>query len=230
MQDPMVQSIIAKGDQATTNRGLLEAVLLIQDFLEGDDAMLNDPDQAEALSHLRQKSEDVDETERQYLNNKSGFIDGIFDDAEKIKLTGNAASKARAEAGSIYRTALANKRADYNNKMLKLKHEIEHGPKVTIHVAGHYEGRKANGVAVQKLCPDIINIMGVSYPLAPGVHEVPRRIAEEYERVMRDRAESEERKALMIVNDAGDGVEAGKLIAGTAAINRKYQTSSVIPA
>ena len=221
LADPQVQEVLAKMKTAPDNSTMLEYHLLLERILLKGQSMLDSPERSEELSRTRAVAYDRDKAEEAFERNEAGFLADVWNRSEKIKKTGAAAEKVKANATKMLRDAREGKRAEYINKQLQLDWMIEHGPKTDVMGQGHWVevGSRPNSRRI--IQSDVVRIMHRQWVIQPGInHDVPEVFAKRYEILLRSRQEQADREKAM-----GADMEAGQLEVVLQKIDKVYGTT-----
>src|SRR3990167_9318904 len=93
LDDPHVQALLIKGQNAKSAREMLEVHIMLDRFLLAKGSLLEDPTRSDELSGLRGQAEARDKAEEAFNRDREGFIEGVFSRSEGIKLTGEKAER-----------------------------------------------------------------------------------------------------------------------------------------
>lgn len=221
LQDPQVQEVLEKMRTAPDQSTMLEYHLILERILLQDKSMLDSPQRSDELSRARKGAYDRDKAEEAFERDSVGFIEDTFARAEKLKLTGDAADRAKANAVKMLDEARKGKRAEYINKQLQLDWAITHGPKREVMGQGHWVeiGSRPNSRRILK--SDVVGIMHRQWEIKPGVNQdVPQIFADKYELILTSRREQADRESALDAN-----MEAGQLEATMQKIDKVYGTT-----
>ena len=219
----MVQALLLKGQNAKTSKEMLEIHLMLDRIIMDKASLLEDPERAGQLHHLRADASQRDKDEAAYEADHVGFVEGVISRTEKLKLTGEKAEQAKARAAAMYKAARDNTMADRRTKALQLDWIIEHEPKRTVTATGHWVQLGSVPNVQRILKPDVVRIMHRSWTLQPGVNEnVPGIFADQYELLQRSRMETREREDAMRVERPGGSLHINELEKKLSEIDLKY--------
>lgn len=177
----------------------MELALQLQKRLRGDASLLENPEMSDVIQGIREDARAIDKAAEAYERSNETFVDDVIanapklSDAERDKLV----AKGKAEFKDLVRAARANKAT----KKLQLMAMLRQAPEVEITVAGQYRNMKGQ----MRIEPEVISLMGVQFRLAPGVHKVPKPIADMYHNMMEDRRHRAAKERLL----AGEGSQMG---------------------
>ena len=161
--------------------------------------------------------------EEAFNRDREGFIEGVFSRSEGIKLTGEKAERAKAQAMQMYKAARENKIADRRNKELQVDHMIAVGPRMSVNATGYWlqVGSAPNVQRVLK--PDVVRVMHRTWTLEPGINQdVPEIFVRQYELLQRSRMETQERQQAMSATQSGGSMHSTKMEQRLNEIDRKY--------
>lgn len=223
LDDPMVQALLLKGQQAKSAKEMLEIHLMLDRFLLDKGSILEDPSRTGQLQALRASADQRDKDEAAFERDKEGFVEGVFTRSEKYKLTGEKADQVRANAAAMYKQARENKLAQRRAKELEVDWLIANGPKRTVTASGHWV-QLGSAPNVQRLLkPDVIRVMHRSWTFEPGTNEnVPEIFAMQYEQLRQSRLETMERENAMNVERPGGSLHINQLEQKLMEIDQKY--------
>ena len=218
----MVAAALVRASQAKTNREALEANLILEKILMGQNSTLEDPNKADKLSRNRADAEARDAAAAAFERDEVGFVEGIYNDAESRKLTGSDKEKAIAKTVQLKGNAIRTARARQVQKNLELDWEIAHGPKRDVNATGSWVVIGSQ----PKLEAEVIRIMDRQWVLKPGLNQnVPKVFADSYDQVLGSRAENAEREKALGKSQSMEsvsGMEYNALQAKLAEIDRRY--------
>ena len=223
LDDPHVQALLIKGQNAKSAREMLEVHIMLDRFLLAKGSLLEDPTRSDELSGLRGQAEAHDRAEAAFNQDREGFIEGVFSRSEGIKLTGEKAERAKAQAMQMYKAARENKIADRRNKELQVDHMIAVGPRMSVNATGYWlqVGSAPNVQRVLK--PDVVRVMHRTWTLEPGINQdVPEIFVRQYELLQRSRMETQERQQAMSANKPGGSLHSTQMEQRLMEIDRKY--------
>ena len=196
---------------------------MLDRFLLDRASLLEDPGRSGELSNLRGDAAQRDKDEVAFERDRVGFIEDVFTRSEQIKLTGDKAERAKANAMKMYKAARENKLAERHLKELELDSMIANGPKMSVNATGHWMqiGSAPNTQRVLK--PDVVRIMHRAWTLHPGVNEdVPAVFAQQYELLQRSRMETMERQQAMSATQPGGSLHTTTMERRLMDIDAKY--------
>ena len=223
LADPNVQAVLARAQNAHTNREVLEAHLLIEKVLLGARSTLEDPERAIELSNSRVDAESRDRAEIAWQVDQENFTEDVFTRSEKIKKTGAEADKTKAMAMKMYGAARDGQLASRREKELRLDSIIENSPTVTVNATGQWIKIGSMPNVQNILRSDYVRILHRSYELKPGTNEnVPLIFAQQYELIQRSRMETAERDQAMNIDRPGGTLESTAMEARLMEIDKKY--------
>ena len=224
--EPAVAAALAKAGQAQTNREALEANLILERILLGENSTLDDPGKADKLQRNRADAEARDAAAAAFARDAEGFVEGIYDDAETKKLTGSEKERAMANVAHMKQSAMRKARARQIQKNLQLDWEIEHGPKRDVSATGSWVMIGSVGSAQPRLEAEVVRIMDRQWVLKPGLNKgVPSVFADSYEQTLVTKSENAERERALGKSTSMDnvsGMEFNALQAKLAEIDRRY--------
>lgn len=196
---------------------------MLDRFLMQQGSILEDPGQANRLSNLRSDADQRDKDEAAFERDREGFVEGVFTRSEGIKMTGEKAERAKANAVAMYKAARENSLANRRQKELHLDWLIANGPTRTVTAEGHWV-QIGSAPNVQRLLrPDVIRIMHRAFTLEPGVNEnVPEVFAKQYELLQQSRMETRAREDVMRVDRQGGSMQVELLEQKLAEIDQKF--------
>jgi hypothetical protein len=223
LQDANIAALVAKGMEAKTNAEFLEAFLQLEQHINPDGAHLSMPELSQRLSAMRAGASGRDKAELALSTDKEGFFNEVFAKADAIRPTGAEEEKIRLKASMAYTAAVEGARSHRTAKKLQLDWDIEHGPKEDVMATGNWITYRVNGQNKPKLQPDVVTIMHRRYVFRPGINNnVPKRFADAYRQLQRNRSETTERQEAMSLDDIGPLSEAGQMELAQLKIDRKY--------
>jgi len=196
---------------------------MLDRFLLERGSLLEDPVRSTELSGLREHAEGRDKAEEAFNRDREGFIEGVFSRADSIKLTGEKAERAKAQAMQMYKAARENKIAMRRNKELQVDHMIAVGPRMSVNATGYWlqVGSAPNTQRILK--PDVVRVMHRSWTLEPGLNEnVPELFVRQYELLQRSRMETQERQQAMSATQSGGSLHTTKMEQRLMEIDKKY--------
>lgn len=226
-EDPAVEAMLSDQYPAINQKQALEISLALQKLIEGQNSLLERQQRgeqlaAEQIQQLRERADKMDETVRRWEEDREKFISNAYDNANRIKATGDRKERMEARLASDFQTAVTNARAEMAVDNLRFAEQLEHMPMETIISPGVLETGVENGQQVQRLVPEVIRIKGRAWILAPGQPvSVPTIVAERVRQKRRSEQETEERKKLLSGNP-----ERGNMILRWNDISKKYQSST----
>ena len=219
----MVQALLLKGQQAKSAKEMLEVHLMLDRFLMQQASVLEDPERAGQLQHLRADAAQRDKDEAAFETDREGFVEGVFTRSERIKMTGEKAERAKAQAATMYKAARENSLVNRRQKELRLDWMIANGPTRTVTATGHWIQLGSAPNVQRVLRPDVVRIMHRVYTLNPGINEnVPDIFAQQYELLQRSRMETQAREDAMRVERPGGSMQVEQLERRLAEIDQTY--------
>jgi len=198
-KDPSIQSLL-EGMPEATERQVLEMALRLQEIIRGDAALLKNPEQSDLLNMMRADAEARDAATKAYEQDKMGFIEGVFDHSEKIKLTGEQAAEAKKRVANAMALARTHAKQNRALKRKKLEEDLRLAPKEEVYVTGHVEVIRQGPGLVPKIMPEEVRIGHVLFVLAPGRHTVPTQVAEILRQRQRSMEETQKREEMISVD------------------------------
>ena len=223
LDDPQIQALLLRGQNAKTSREMLEVHLQLDRFLLEKGSLLEDPTRSVELGHLRGDAIQRDKDEEAFERDSAGFIEGVFTRSERIKLTGDKADRARAEAAKMYKAARENSLGNRRAKELQVDQMIQVGPKVSVNATGHWMQIGSAPDTQRILKPDVVRVMHRSWTLNPGLNDnVPELFAKQYELLQRSRMETQERQLAMSATKPGGSNNSTVMEQKLLDIDRKY--------
>ena len=223
LDDPQIQALLVRGQNAKSSREMLEVHLMLDRFLLERGSLLEDPTRSTELSGLRVDAEQRDKDEVAFERDRSGFIEDVFRRSDSIKLTGDAAVRVKARAMQMYKAARENKIALRHNKELQVDHMIEVGPKMSVNATGYWMQIGSAPNVQRVLKPDVVRVMHRSWTLNPGLNEnVPEIFVRQYELLQKSRMETQERQQAMSATQQGGSMHITKMEQKLMEIDRRY--------
>ena len=223
LDDPNVQAVLRRAQNAHTNREVLEAHLLIEKVIMGARSTLEDPERSMELSSSRSDAEMRDRAEQAFALDEGSFTEDVFARSEVIKKTGDEADKVKAMAMKMYSAARDGHLANRRTKELHLDQLIETGPRVTVTATGQWIKIGSVPNVTNVLRPDIVRIMHRQHLLQPGINEnVPEIFAKQYELIQRSRMETAERDQAMNIKRQGGTLEVSAMEKRLIEIDQKF--------
>lgn len=177
----------------------MELALQLQKRLRGDASLLENPEMSDMIQGIREEAREIDKAAEAYERSKETFVDDVI--ASAPKLTDAQRDKLVAKGKAEFKNLVQKARADKAYKKLRLMEMLKQAPEVEIAVAGHY--RNVSGQ--MRIEPETISIMGVNFRLSPGVHKVPKPIADVYQGMIADRRHRDAKERLL----RGEGSQMG---------------------
>lgn len=224
-EDPAVRDLLRELATADNSRAL-EIGLAIQSILRGDDAMVNDPRQAETLAKTKEEWAAQDRAAENFEKNPNAFIDEAYENGLKALPKGEALDKLRAKASKQVSTIMANARILGAQQDAGIARELQYGPKVEIDVPAQFEMVK-NGensyapVAV----PLVLRLRRRAFELKPGKQLVPKLVADIFLSWKKQNDENDARGAALQT-----GGHWGTVKKEWKRIDRDFQSNSNLPA
>jgi hypothetical protein len=223
LDDPHVQALLVRGQNAKNSREMLEVHLMLDRFLLERGSLLEDPSRSVELSDMRGRAEQRDKDEVAFERDRAGFIEDVFRRSEGIKFTGDKAARVKAQAMQMYKAARENKIALRHNKELQVDHMIEAGPKMSVNATGYWLQIGSAPNVQRVLKPDVVRVMHRSWTLNPGLNEnVPEIFVRQYELLQKSRMETQERQQAMSATKPGGSMNATLMEQKLNEIDRKY--------
>ena len=233
LADPQVQGMIAKASNAKTTREALDAHLLLEQFLLGKYSTLSDPAQADRLNAMLVDAESRDKAAAAWERDREGFVDGIFNDAEKKKLSGNKVDEAKAKTAHMMQQAFQGELSNQRLKQAELDHRIATEPMVDVQASGRWVKHGPHDRNTSVLEAERVIIMHREFVFQPGINtNVPKAFADRYEQMTVSRAETAEREQVMgkgSDQNAVAGQTASALEAALRKIDQKYGVKRQLP-
>lgn len=215
-EDPAVQALLKEFSDADPAKAL-EILSALQRHIQGT-SDLDDPEQRTKLVFLTSKASEVEAAEKAWNENRTEFIQNVFDRNPPIE--GRAGEQIKARAALKFQEAIAKKRSESQMRQINLSNAVKNGPKEEIFVTGHFEN--INGEVL--LLPDEIRIMNFVWRFAPGKHVVPAVVAQAYRNLQSQRAEREARRLAMSASD-GIGMEMNEFNRKQKEIDKEFTKS-----
>lgn len=192
--DPLVKALL--NDLATaSNSEALDIALKIQQFIRGDASLLSRPESGPQISKLKEKAHNMDKAEEAYNRDKERFMEEVINSAPK--LTEAQRAKKIAEGKAIFEQARTMASAVQATKKLRFREKLTKEPKETISVAGIERTVKMGNSSHKVIEPEVIQIMDMQWVLKPGIHEVPRTVAELYRQRKQTQMENMQRESAL---------------------------------
>lgn len=198
-KDPTIEAILASMPEASESQAL-ELALRLQKIARPEANLLDSPELSDTLNAMRADAAERDKVWQAYQSNKEAFIEGVFNDAEGRKLTGQAAEEAKKRVANALAVARQGAKINRADRRRKLEQTLRLAPKEEIYVTGEVEiVRKGKGL-VPTIMPEIIRIGHVQFVLAPGKHTVPQQVAEIHRQRLLSKQETQEREDMVSVD------------------------------
>ena len=203
---PVVKELLSKLPTASETEAR-NIGLILQQIIRGDGSLLSnelDPAVAEEINHIRAKAAEIQKAQERYDTDQMGFVQEVFDRADKIMPVGAARDKAIAQGIEAYQRAKENAAANAVHRKLLLRQQLENGPKETIHVTNETEDHLIDRVKHSVKVPTVIRLMGHTWVLEEGDHTVPSVVAQRWREIEASRSEIAERKAASLATRSVD--------------------------
>ena len=218
-EDPFIQALIYELPEAS-NAEAREIALAVQQRLRGDASLLDSPELSDTLEGIRLEAAEIDKAADAWNKDKGGFIEATF--ARAPKLTDKQKEKLSLRGQKHWKDSVTYMKAGRHVKQLEMKDRLQREPLEEIHVIG----RPAVVGGKHRRLPDKVRILGMSFDLTPGVHTVPKTIANAYRELLRQRAYADSKKSIWSGETApmtsGGYLDIGDLSLQLAKLNKQY--------
>lgn len=221
--DERMRALMAQLPNASEAEAL-EIMLKLQEIIRGPAALTQNPEMGEQVAKMRQAAAERDRMAKRFESDQAGFIEEVFQRAEKIKPTGERADRIKAEAAKLTKSLMADARRSDSAMKRRLDYLIDHGPKETITVLPKVETVQQGDSIVTKTVPEVIRLRHRAFALPAGTYEVPKIVAEAYRNILRSRQETEARKAIL-----SSGKRDSEVFQQISRIDQEYGSPSVLP-
>ena len=196
----IVRDFMDKFEKASPEDAAALAMQL-QSFIEGPNAMLNDPNQEHRRNKFLQEREPMAKAEAAFNRDNEGFINDVFD-LSKAPLTARQKEECIAQGVHDFTTAQQNAMGKKAFKDLKIADRLANDRQVDVNFTGTLESVRVGGSSQQRVRSDIVGVGRRQFVFAPGVHKVPLIIKEAYDLMCRSTAEREERSQALKLSRA----------------------------
>lgn len=209
-QPAHIQDLMEKYPATKSIAEAKEIELLIDQYLRGDISVLSDPNKAALLESIMANAHAADAAMAEADANLGAMVEETIYQAERNMPTGDELERERVKGAQIMENALKEARGKRSTKQQWLEHQLQHGAKETIAVAGRPEmikvGESGGRMVIR---PEVLNIMGRRIVLNPGIREVPWIVAVHYREATKGRQELQAREQIMRAQGHMGQLEAG---------------------
>jgi hypothetical protein len=169
----------------------IEYALALQKKLRGEASLLENPEMSDTIQAIREEAREIDKAAEAFERSKESFVDSVL--AGAPQMSDKQRERLRAKGMQDFKRAIQSVRAGKATKRLKLMEMLRTAPEEEIAVAGRPR-HTSQGLVIE---PDVVSIMGVSLQLTPGVHKVPKPIADAYRNMLETRQQKAKKEALL---------------------------------
>ncbi len=194
-EDQFVQALIYELPNATEAEAK-EIAFAVQQRLRGDASLLDSPELSDTLEGIRLEAAEIDNAADAWARSEQGFIDDAFRRAPK--LTDKQKEQLSMKGKRQWKDSVTYLKAGKHVKQLQMRDRLPREPLEEIHVMG----RPAVIGGRRRLLPVDVRIMGMSFKLVPGIHKVPRTVAETYREMLKQQAYADAKRVLWSGQDA----------------------------
>lgn len=200
-EHPVIQEIL---DPKTANippAEVYELMMAFQKQILGITTALEK--MSDKVSNLIDRVNKFDEASKRFEEDRKKFIEEIQERAEALKIRNpEEMQKFQVERALEYQNIQEEVRNRIHAEEAERYRRLDSEPKVVVRGVGTVEIAMQNGVQVQRLVPDAIQIGKRVYVFPPNVEvEVPQSVAEEYQEVLKARELLEQRKKILDGNN-----------------------------
>ena len=225
-QSPAVKALLSEEFPSLPDAKATEIALALQQLVRGQASILeNLSTQSQELERLRARMAEYDETAARWKADQAAFVESVSNQADKLRVTGDAKDRLIAKAAQDFQTRIAVERAKIASSRIAFEQQIAAMPKVIVRHSGVVVTLNENGGSVQKLEPLTIRIKHMTWVLPPNQDvEVPYIVGERLREMAISDQETDERKAAL---SASTGVKRDmEVFAAWRKIDAKYSTST----
>lgn len=225
-ESPLIRDLFLELPHCTNARAA-EIALQLQKLVRAENSILEDDDQAEDISRVREEMVRVDKIEKKWEEDQEKFVDDIVTRANKQKPIGDKLLRAKATASKKLTEALKEAKANKASSDLLIYSRLMNDPKILVHFEGIPEQVTISGTIETRFRPVTIGLGKYRFSYPTGDYLVAKIIADRYNEML---LEAEEQKARERVLKLEAATNAYKLAGLTEAINTQYKSPSVLPA
>ncbi|MHA1962541.1 MAG: hypothetical protein ACW99U_20305 [Candidatus Thorarchaeota archaeon] len=190
-EDPVIKALLLELPTASEVEAK-EIALALQKRVRGEASLLeNQEDLGHIINEIRAEAATIDKAAEEWEAGPEVFVDDIIGQAPKM--TDQQRDQLRAKGMDSFKRAVANTRAGKSARQMQFKAKLKNSPLETINVTGKFFNTRNGPVHM----PEEVRVMGISFRLEPGVHEVPSPIARVYRQMLADRHKLQQKLALM---------------------------------
>ena len=218
-EDPFIQALIYELPDASEAQAK-EIALAVQQRLRGDASLLDSPELADTLEGIRGEAVEIDKAAGAWAKDEQGFVEDAFRRAPQ--LTDKQKEALSLKGRKQWKDSVTYLKAGRHVKQLQMKERLQREPLEEIHVIGRLviKGGK------HRRLPDHVRILGMSFEFTPGIHNVPRTIANAYKEMIKQRAYADAKKTLWSGETSpmasGGYWDVGELAQQLAKLNKQY--------
>jgi len=194
-EDEFVKALIYELPNASEAEAK-EIAFAVQQRLRGDASLLDSPELSDTLEGIRLEAAEIDKAAEDWARNEQGFVEDTFRRAPKLtdRQKENLAMKGKKQ----WKDSVTYLRAGKHVKQLKMQDKLQREPLEEIHVMG----KPAVIGGRRRLLPVDVRILGMSFKLVPGIHNVPRTVAIAYRDMLKQQAYADAKLALWSGQDS----------------------------
>lgn len=196
-EDLAVRELLSGALTGMTNMQALDLAQALQKIIRGEFSPVVEQTQRE-MARLRERMDKMDKAAEKYQEDQQKFIEGVLSRAEKLKLTGEAAEKLKANAAIDARKEFELARANLVHENLRFDEELKNMEKIMVVARGEPVLVRKGDMPEIVIKPEVVGIKHRRWVLQPGVPTmVPKIVAEELNRRYASKAKTEELKKVL---------------------------------
>jgi len=187
--DALIKSLIYELPEASEAEAM-EIALALQKRLRGKASLLENPDMDDVVRDIKEQAVEIDKAAEAFNRDSESFIESVI--AAAPKMTDQQRSKLQAKGHQQYKKAVTSTKASKHVKQLQAQQRLKDEPVVNLAVAG--VPRIIGGK--HRLLPERVQLMGLTFTLTPGMHRVPKSVADAYYARVQKRSIADQKKAI----------------------------------
>jgi hypothetical protein len=187
--DALIKALIYQLPEASEVEAM-EIALALQKRLRGKASLLENPDMDDVVRDIKEQAVEIDKAAESFNRDSQSFVESVINSAPKM--TDQQRARLQAKGHEHYKRAVTNTKASKHVKQLQAQQRLKDEPLVDLAVAGipRIIGGK------HRLIPERVQLMGLTFTLTPGMHKVPKSLAEAYYKRVQQRSIADQKKAI----------------------------------
>jgi len=200
-EHPIIQKILDPQTAYAPPAEIYELMSAFQNQILQVTSALNN--MSDKVSNLIDRVNAFDEASRRWDEDRKKFLEEVQAKAESLKITSpDEMERFQAQRAKELQDIYQDVRTKILLENKQREEQLDREPKVVVRGVGSVEMVTRNGIVVQELVPDAIQIGRRIYVFPPNQDvEVPQSIAQEYQSILEQRRILEQRKKLLDGNN-----------------------------